>query len=502
MAINTKTFSINLLGGSLNDVKQKLMKALPALAFTGVIAIAPFSSQAALKLADVLASTQTHHPKIKAALAKQQQADLEKLSAEGAFDWQITQHTAGRVSGYYDGWYVDQAITKPIADYNAKFSARYRVSTGDFPIYENVQETLTGGEASVGVKFSLMRDRDIDAKRKKLQQADNIGKSAAQQFAMTENEMLYAAASSYLDWFAAVQRLNVLKQLVVLAENRKQAIEEKVARGDLAAMTKTEFRTTLLSRQASVIKAQRYVEFTAWKLSLYWRDDHGRPMHPEVSDIPTFAPKFPNVVLRFDDAWERRVLEQHPAIEALNAELANNQIDKRFAENNLLPTLDVEVKLAQDIGKGPDNLDGTESRVGLWFSVPLEQRQAKAAQQKAEAKRMELSWKKQALQETLHMDISTALVQLKQLRQIQAISQEQADVAQTLVQQEFQRFQAGDSDLFLLNARETQSGKAQLDALQAGVDLLKQQLRLLVAGADMKHAANLLLASASNNSRL
>lgn len=461
-------------------------------AFAAVFSV--FSAYAEeLTLADVLASTQQHHPKIKAALAKQQQDDLEKLSAQGAFDWQITQKTAGRMSGYYDGWYLDQAITKPLADYNAKISARYRIATGDFPVYENIQETLTGGEASIGVKFSLMRDRDIDAKRKKLQQADNIGKSAAQQFAMTENDILYTAASSYLDWYAAVQRLNVLKQLVVLAENRKQAIEQKVARGDLAAMAKTEFKTTLLSRQASVIKAERYVEFAAWKLSLYWRDPQGIPIHPDQTQVPQSAPKFPNAVLRFDETWESRVLDQHPAIEALNAELANVAIEKRYAENNLLPTLDVEVKIAQDVGNGPNNLDGTESKVGLWFSVPLEQRQAKAAQQKAEAKRMELSWKKQALQETLHMDISTALVQLQQLRQILEITQEQASVAKLLVQQELQRFQAGDSDLFLLNARETQSGTAQLDALQAGIELLKQQLRLLVAGADMKHAANILL---------
>lgn len=477
----------------LKHYRSALTPVILAVVCWAFIVTTPAS--AALQLADVLASTQAHHPKIKAALAKQHQADLEKLSAQGAFDWQITQQTAGRVSGYYDGWYLDQAITKPIADYNAKFSARYRISTGDFPVYEAAQETLRGGEASIGVKLSLMRDRDIDAKRKKLQQAENIGESAAQQFAMTENELLYTAASSYFDWYAAVQRLNVLKQLVVLANNRKDAIEEKVARGDLAAMAKTEFRTTLLSRQASVIKAQRYVEFAAWKLSLYWRNQNGKPMHPEVSDIPNMSPSFPKVVLQFDDAWEHRVLEQHPAIASLNAELANNRIDKRFADNNLLPTLDLEVKLAQDVGGGPDNLEGTESRVGLWFSVPLEQRQAKATQQKAEAKRMELTWKKQALKETLHMDISTALVQLQQLKQIQMISQEQATVAKILVSQEFQRFQAGDSDLFLLNARETQSGQAQLDALQAGIELLKQQLRLLVAGADMKHAANLLLAS-------
>ena len=72
--------------------QRKLFNAIVGGVFALSIAT---PAVAELKLADVLASTQRHHPKIKAALAKQQQADLEKLSAEGEFDWQITQRTAG-----------------------------------------------------------------------------------------------------------------------------------------------------------------------------------------------------------------------------------------------------------------------------------------------------------------------------------------------------------------------------------------------------------------------
>ena len=79
--------------------------------------------------------------------------------------------------------------------------------------------------------------------------------------------------------------------------------------------------------------------------------------------------------------------------------------------------------------------------------------------------------------------------QLENLRQLQKLRYAQADVAETLQRQENTRFQAGDSDQFLLNARETNAGRARLAAIQASVDVLRQELELMAMSGQLATGA-------------
>ena len=87
----------------------------------------------------------------------------------GEFDLNVISKVDSRVEGYYDGDYFDVFLEKPLQFLNSKIYAGYRKSEQDFPLYEGKMKTLDEGESVVGVQLSLLRNRNIDPKRLKLQ---------------------------------------------------------------------------------------------------------------------------------------------------------------------------------------------------------------------------------------------------------------------------------------------------------------------------------------------
>ena len=162
-------------------------------------------------------------------------------------------------------------------------------------------------------------------------------------------------------------------------------------------------------------------------------------------------------------------------------QLARNDI--RLAKNNLLPKLDIELKVSEDIGRGgSETLDGNETYFGVNFSVPLERRTAKAKHSIAELKLTELQYQHKALEDRITTDIDTHIAQLDALQQLANLRANQALLARKLERQEHRRFDAGDSDQFLLNARETQAGQAALDAIEAQIRWWRKRLDLIALG--------------------
>ncbi len=444
-----------------------------------------------LTLSQVLTSIKTHHPNVKAELLKLQQADAKRRIADGAFDWQYQHDGAVRSSGYYDGWYSDHSFIKPLPFLNAKVSAGYRMSDGDFPVYEEQHRTMTGGEVNLGVSFSLLRDRDIDEKRYKQMQAGLDRQIATQKQQLTLNKILKRGAEAYLNWYQAVRQLAVIEELVALAEARRSAIENRVAEGDLATMDQDEFMTTLYARQEAYLKARQQLDAAAQYLSLFWRNDDGTPQVATEAHRPTQAIS----LLASDNSAAvnalvtsislEQWLEEHPEIKKIDKELQKVKRDKQLAQNNLLPGVDLSLKVANDFGAGSSSLNGTESRIGLSINVPLERTKAKAKRDLASFKKRELLQKKQLLVEQLTQEFNTLSLTIDNLAQQTEISEKRAVMAKKLVWQEQQRFDAGDSDLFRLNARETSAGQAQMAAVNTRISWLAKQISQLAVTASL-----------------
>ena len=461
---------------------------IASLVIAPLLAWGSWTHAASPTVQELVAAIQRHHPEYLATLARTEQVAGERLEAEAAFDVRLVQDTYARSSGYYDGSYAEQRVIQPIQSMNAEVFGSYRISDGEFPVYEAEYQTLDMGEASLGVRLSLLQNRETDKRRlTQVMAAWRFMEAESKQLAEL-NKLIYQGVSAYLSWYQSYRKVAVVKDLVALTRERITGVQARVLSGDLAAINLTEFETTLLRRQLMENEAEQQFQLARQRLSYFWRTADSPQYQGDAIDIPPSNIDWPFRVEGSDasslgtsnlsTSGLEATIDAHPAVEALSAKVEQAKNKRKLARNETLPQLDLEVKVARDIGDGIEPLTGTESIVGLSFFMPLGQRAAKAREAIADAEIRSLEYDQIVLREQLRRDLDMSLKALTYTRRILALSRQQEALAETLLRQERARFDEGVSDQFLLISRETTALQAHLKTVDAEVEVLRQELAL------------------------
>ena len=418
----------------------------------------------------------SQHPEYGAAAARTEQVAGEQDQARAAFDLRFEQDTQIRTSGYYDGMFAEQGVVQPLGDFGAEVFGKYKISDGDLPVYEQAHETLDSGEFSVGVRMSLLQNRDTDTRRLALTTAAWRYLEAQSQQQMELNQLVYRGVSAWLEWYQSLLKNRVVAELVTLTEQRLTAIERRVDDGDLAAIALTEYQVTLLQRKLLLQEANQRLRIAEEKLAYFLVPNSPSPSSETSMDAAALDLQWPYRYVASDTRGT--LIDQHPAMQALQASLEQAENRLRQANNEVLPELDLELRVAQDLGDGPESLDGTESVVGVSFYMPLGQRAARARSAVAQAKIREVEYELQVLEQQLRRDVGVATTALATARDIFAMSTRREALAAQLLAQERVRFFEGVSDQFLLIAREKATLQASLQRIDAELDILRNELAL------------------------
>lgn len=427
-------------------------------------------------VSSVFESIKQHHPRIKEAAAKRAQTQQEADIALSAYDTRVDQTSKFRLSGFYDGQYANQRVTKRFETLGAQVYSGYRISEGDFPSYEGDTVTLSGGEVSLGVSVPLFRNRETDRYRTDLKNARLKEVLGLTQEAIALNNLLYDGMLAFLNWYEASLRYKTVSELVNATESRLAGVKTRVEQGDLASISLTEFNSTLLRRQVLLRQAEQDVLQSKRNLAFYWRDQNGKMKAP--SDIPLANARlaWPFELSKQQRAKLSLELNSHPRMQALRAQYEQASNEALLKNNKLLPKVDLGFEISNDFGRGSETLAQTENKLELKLSIPLGQRKAKAELNKAKLKVEQLNYALLALANELERDIEMAMDNLDYQQRVVLLQQEQMGLAQALVEQEVVRFESGTSDLFLLNSREAQSIESKLGLIQGQVALFRQTL--------------------------
>ncbi|MDO6559932.1 TolC family protein [Paraglaciecola chathamensis] len=441
-------------------------------------------SSSALTLQEYLSQVAKNHPEILAidATTGQYQADIQY--ADGAYDAKLEHNSFSRVTGYYDGLQAAQKFSKPLEAYNAEIFSEYRISDGDFPVYEQEYATLSGGEASVGVKLSLLQGRETDKNRTAMANARLKYKMWNEEAKLAQSEFYYSAILAYLDWAEALSYYHKIEQLVTMSLNRQAGIKTRVAEGDVAEIELLEFETRLLERQSALLAAERKVQGSLQKLRYYMHSVH-LPDSQAMQSINASQITWPKA---FNEAIITGGPTTHPALTAKAHEMQVLKQKMRLAEVALLPKLDIEAKVARDIGSGPTSLQDTETKIGLYFSVPFERSQAKAKKSKTQFEISALEQKTNALQRSIDAKLQERLVNLSYAKRLHKMQEQQVILSRKLFEQEQRQFEFGSSDFFMLNNREADAFQAELKALTARINVYREALAILKINAVLDHA--------------
>ncbi|MBA4284222.1 MAG: multidrug transporter [Xanthomonadaceae bacterium] len=431
-----------------------------------------------LSLDAVLASSRERYPQVLAAREKVRAQAGKLLSSEGAFDLYAEQTSKSRLSGYYDGRYGNTKLVQPLADFSTDVYGGYRVSGGDFPIYEDEAFTLDAGEFKIGAVFSLLRDRDIDARRAGLRDSRLALDQTELDALLTRLRVQHDAMTAYVDWIAAGEALAVYRDLLQLAEARNDGLDIRVQEGDLAKVYLNENRQYILRRRGFVVDAERKLVAAANKLSLYLRRADGTPRQPGEAELPRRWPNPPKLIDPTTvDAAIRAALAARPEVGVLAVDIERERLNLELGKNLLKPRVDLNLEAARDFGSGQISRTGTDAIVRLDVTIPIETRKARGQIDAAQARLSQLDLDRRLLEERIDIEIRTLANDLSAAFRFVDLATQEVEQADVLSRAERERFAEGASDFFLVNLREEAAANARVREIEA-------HLRYLGALAD------------------
>ena len=430
----------------------------------------PKADSTALSLEEVLASVERHYPPLRAALQDLPIAEADYLAAQGRFDLVLRSIIDSNNFGYYESRRFDLWAEQPTTLWGATFFSGYQVSGGSFPDYDGKFQTNGAGEYRAGMRLPLMRDRAVDGRRADLEKS-RLGRRVADLGIQQQRiAILQAATVRYWNWVFAGRRFAVAQALFDLANSRERLLEQAVEIGQLPAFEVLDNKRIIEQRRGALVQARRGIEQASFDLSLFYRDAQTQPVVPGDDRLP---PAFPEP-LNLDDARLRADIEEalsrRPEVGRLGAQRDQVGVDRRLAENRRLPGLDFLLSYDRELGarrvpRGPD-----EVRAGVAFELPLQRRTATGQEAAAQARIRQLDQRVQFQRDQIQVDVRDAVSAVRRFFEGVQVLRAEVDATKRVEDAERQRYQLGESTLFVLNQRELQTGDAQVREVAALAD--------------------------------
>jgi outer membrane protein TolC len=436
--------------------------------------------QAILGLDEVVEASLNGHPAMSEAGAVIDEKKGKKLSAIGEFDAKLKSESKAYGAGYYDGRYLDVTVSKPLTANGAEIYTGYRSADGKFPIYDGDLVTGDAGEAQVGVKMPLLRNRAIDERRGEITKADIDIESASNKLISTRLKLIQGATAAYWEVVAVRRQVSVIEDLVKVARERGAQLGSQVTAGDKPRFDLVDNQRAVLKRENELVKVRNFFQKAIIKLSLYYRSPDGLPLTPNDSQVPNELPEpSPEEFQNFEESLLlKEALKNRPELEVVKLKSDQVAVDVAVAENQFLPQLDLNLAAAQDFGNVSKTIDQGELKVGIKVEVPLEYRKIRGKLAAAKAQGSQLQAQRTWVENVIANDIQQSVVTLRATIERVRLARAELSAARELESGEHIRFQHGDSNLIFVNLREQIAAEAALQEIQSLLEYQQEGARL------------------------
>ncbi|WP_165933470.1 TolC family protein [Arundinibacter roseus] len=347
----------------------------------------------------------------------------------------------------------------------------------------NVGETLsddirTGPEGItyLGLTVPIGQGFLIDSRRATLRQAQVFQEIADAERVGMINKIILSSAKDYWNWYFAYQQYQLATEFYTLAQIRYEALSQRVNLGEAAVIDTVEALVTLQDREVALSQATLDVRNARLLLSNHLWSREQVPLELPENAIPQPAMGLVLGPERLNDLL-RLARESHPDILKLNFKQQQLQIDERLGREMLKPVVNLETAA---LYKGI-TLNGQETQTGfssfnnnykLIIDVyfPLFLRKERGKLQQIRIKQLQNTLEQQQLQREISNEINAAFNDVKTLENQIRIQTASIQNQELLLKAEVQKFELGESSLFLVNARESK-----LNELKIKVESLRSK---------------------------
>lgn len=424
------------------------------------------SAEKKLTHKEVVSSANKNYPKILSYYEKVSAAEGSALSSLGFFDIKLKQSYSDKSRGFYDGKTTDTLLEKELGFMGAKVYGGYRKSFGDFNDYEGASRTNNGGEYRAGAKFSLLRDSSIDQNRLDVILANLGVKESKIQLEAIQKEIERDATKAYWKWIASAKIFHIYEELYQLSLKRQSQLEERLKKGDVAEIIAIENRKNILRRKSALVKAQQDFENAAIYLSLFWRGQNGNPIVPKQNEVPEISFSLHEIENSQTAHDIETALSNRPELRIIKIQKEQNSSQLKYSENLFKPQLDVDLGASKDLGNGPASRSQGNNYVGLDFSIPLQQREARGKASEYQSKLKALKYEQQLLEEKIKAELEQIKIQIRSIVEMHHNLSEEAKLADLLENSEREKFKHGASNFFLVNLREQDTANSKAAVME------------------------------------
>jgi outer membrane protein TolC len=421
--------------------------------------IRPADTAKVFSLQDLAELVFANHPIVKQAALLSEEGRSQVLQARGGFDPKLEADFHRKLFGgteYYNNW--GNQLKVPLWPGGIDLKAGYDRYVG---VYTNPEtRTPVNGLAGIGLSVPIGAGLFIDARRSTLRQAKALLTAAEADRVKQINEVWLQAAKDYWNWYYQYQQIQLIREGIALANRRFQATARRAQIGDQAPIDSVEAQITVQDRLVQSTQLQVELLNARQVLSNHLWNKDGQPV-----ELPEYAaPQIP-VLDTVSRAQFRQLADQaaanHPTLQKLGAKIAQYRIEEQYRREMLKPKLNVSGTLISQgnfyrsevpsyYNFGMDNY-----KLGVDFSFPLFLRAERGKLQYARIQLKEFAYEQQQSRRTIVTQVNNVYNTLKAYEQLLALQAQTIKNQRILLLAELQKFELGESTIFLINARES-----------------------------------------------
>jgi outer membrane protein TolC len=423
------------------------------------------STTATLSAKQIMEIVKRYHPIAKQADIYIEKAETDITIAKGMFDPVLKNELSQKTFDGTDYYYYN----RPELSVPTWFGVE--VSTG----LENLKGSRTSpeetkGETSFfGISVPLAKNLLMDKRRAALQSAKIYREASEVEKRNMLNNLLMEAMKSYWNWAQQYQVYKIMTNAVAVSKKRMQLVTTAFQLGDRPAIDTTEALTQL--QNFELLQSQAWLDFqnAGLDLSVHLWTTETQPYNLPETIIPEDDLQTTNIsaaVIPELNTLLTAARKNHPELLIYDYKLDVLGIEKKLKFQEVLPTVNFRYN---QLGKGYNVLNTATGplfennfQYGLSVGIPLRLSQGRGEYKKAKLKITETQLQQSQKQLQIENKVKSYYNELVTIKS-QIILQERAYKNYYALQRgEETRFQAGESSLFLINARENKT----LEALQ------------------------------------
>ena len=412
---------------------------------------------ATLTLDEVFAVVNANHPKLQSARLGIRNADATLQRAWGSLDPQLTSSlTAKREFDKFKQQAADVSATIPLY-WGQKIMVGWKRTLG---LFDQDDNTPLSGEAMLGVSIPLWRNILIDKNRASILKAENSPEAASAELVAARNELFLKSAEKYWEWSASYRKYQIANELLEIAQFRGGAIREEVKSGERAPIDSVEIYQEIQRRLGLSIKARRDYEKASIALSVFlWKPDGSTAADIQPDIIPSPLPAAATLTPAQYAADRLIGLASRPELRLNTVEQRLADVDRDVANEQWKP--DISLKFAPFTSQlNADIPNRLDYKIGVDFSIPILQRDARGQMTQAEIKQRTVGLKRLLLERDISAEIEDAASEVLAAYQQYNAARAERESADALEKAERQLFERGESSLLTVNFRERFSAEA------------------------------------------